>query len=207
MLISYYEGVSKSPRTMLITRKSLEVHEFPARVCCGGVLWVSVPSGVVGCGSGWLLHLSLCVYCISRLRFSDIGGRAEVDEQRVCIKFCVRLGKMGSETFDMLKQAFGDPCMSRSRTFEWCGSFNNGRTSTANDDRSGRSSMATTPSKLEEVRAAVNQDRRRTIHDLYAEVGIGYGSCQRILTEQLNMHQIAANLCWECWPRIKKTVE
>ena len=46
-----YEGVSKSPRTMLITRKSLVVHEFPARMCCGGVLWVSVPSGVVGCGS------------------------------------------------------------------------------------------------------------------------------------------------------------
>ena len=33
-----YEGLSKSPRTMLITRKSLVVHEFPARVCCGGVL-------------------------------------------------------------------------------------------------------------------------------------------------------------------------
>jgi hypothetical protein len=31
-------GVSKSPRTMLITRKSLVVHEFPTRVCCGGVL-------------------------------------------------------------------------------------------------------------------------------------------------------------------------
>ena len=39
---------------------------------------------------------------------------------------------------------------------------------------------------------AVNQDRCRTIHDLCAEVGIGYGSCQRILTEQLNMHRIAA---------------
>jgi hypothetical protein len=34
------------------------------------------------------------VYCISRLRFSDIGGMAEVDEQKVCIKFWVRLGKM-----------------------------------------------------------------------------------------------------------------
>jgi len=33
-----YEGVSKSPRTMLITRKSTVVHEFPATVCCGGVL-------------------------------------------------------------------------------------------------------------------------------------------------------------------------
>ena len=43
-----HEGVSKSPRTMLITRKSLVVHEFPTRMCCGGVLRVSVPSG---CGS------------------------------------------------------------------------------------------------------------------------------------------------------------
>jgi hypothetical protein len=42
--------------------------------------------------------MSLCVYCISRLRFSDIGGMAEVDEQRVYIKFCVRLDKTGSET-------------------------------------------------------------------------------------------------------------
>jgi hypothetical protein len=33
-----YKGVSKSPSTMLITRKSLVFHEFPARVCCGGVL-------------------------------------------------------------------------------------------------------------------------------------------------------------------------
>jgi len=118
------------------------------------------------------------VYCISRLRFSDIDGMAEVDKQRVCIKFCVRLGKTGSETFEMLKHAFGDSCMSHSRTFEWFGHFKNGRTSTANDDRSGRPSKATTPSKVEQVWAAVNQDRRRTIHDLCAEVGIGYGSCQ-----------------------------
>ena len=78
----------------------------------------------------------LCVYCISRLRFSDIGGIAEVDEQRVYITFCVRLGKTGSETFEMLKKAFGDSCMSRSRTYGWFGRFKNGRTSTANDDRS-----------------------------------------------------------------------
>jgi len=88
------------------------------------------------------------VYCISRLRFSDIGGMAEVDEQRVCIKFCVRLGKTGSEIFEMLKQAFGDSCMSRSRTFEWFERFKNGRTSTANDDPSGRPNTATTPSKV-----------------------------------------------------------
>ena len=117
---------------------------------------------------------------------------AEVDEQRACIKFCVRLSKTGSETFEMLKQAFGDSCMSRSRTFEWFGRFKNGRTLTANDDRPCRSSTAITPSKVEQVWAVVNQDHRRTIHDICAEVGIGYGSCQRILKEQLNMHRIAA---------------
>src|SRR5215475_8375024 len=100
--------------------------------------------------------MSLCVYCISRLQFSDIGGIAEVEEQRVCIKFCVRFGKTGSETFEILKQAFGDSCLSRSRTFEWFGCFKNGRTSTADDDRSGRPSTATTPSKVEQVRGVVN---------------------------------------------------
>ena len=53
-----------------------------------------------------VLHQPSAIFCI--------GGMEEVDEQRVCIKFCVRLGKMGSETFEMLKQAFGDSCMSRS---------------------------------------------------------------------------------------------
>ena len=47
-MCSIYEGVSNSPRTMLITRKSLVVHEFPATACCGGVLRVSVPSGWLG---------------------------------------------------------------------------------------------------------------------------------------------------------------
>ena len=82
--------------------------------------------------------------------------------------------------------------MSRSRTFEWFGRFRNGRTSTANEDRSGRPRTATNPSKLEQVRATVNQDRRRTIHDLCVEVRIVYGSCRRILTEQLNIHRIVA---------------
>ena len=83
----------KSPRTMLITRKSLVVHEFPAWVYCGGVFWVSVPGGLVGCWSVWFLHVSLCGCYISRLRFSDMGHMAEFDEQRLCIKFPVRLVK------------------------------------------------------------------------------------------------------------------
>ena len=65
------------------------------------------------------------------------------------VQVLCEIGKTESETFEMLKQAFGDSYMSRSRTFEWFGLFKNGRTSTANDDRSGQPSTATTPSKVE----------------------------------------------------------
>jgi hypothetical protein len=34
-------------------------------------------------------------------------------------KFCFKLGKMFLETFEMLKQAFGDEDMSSTQTHEW----------------------------------------------------------------------------------------
>ena len=112
--------------------------------------------------------------------------------------------KQVSETFEILKQAFGDSCKSCSQTFEWFGRFKNGRTLTANDDRSGRPSTAASPSKVVQVLAVVNQDRHRTIRDLCAEVGIGYGSCQRILTEHLNMLWIAAKFVPSVDPRSER---
>ena len=191
---------------MLITRKSLVVHEFPARVCCGGVLWVSVPSAVVGCGSVWFLHVSLCVYCISRLRFSDIGGMTEVDEQRVCIKFCVRLRKTGSETFEMLKQAFGDSCMSRSRTFEWFGRMAELRLLMMVDQvgqarqqpsqkwkRYGRLSIRI----VVVVPYTISVQRLELVMDLVSEFWQNSWTCIGL----------QRSLCRECWPRFRKTVE
>lgn len=40
-------------------------------------------------------------------------------EQRTCIKFCVSNEINATKTFEMLQKAFGDKCLSRSRTFEW----------------------------------------------------------------------------------------
>jgi len=39
-------------------------------------------------------------------------------EQRVCTKYYIKLGKVFSETFEMLKQAFRDAPMSRTKTHE-----------------------------------------------------------------------------------------
>jgi hypothetical protein len=61
-----------------------------------------------------------CLYVCIALAVCDFLISAvwrKLTNKRVCIKFCVRLGKTGSETFEMLKQAFGNLCKIRSRTF------------------------------------------------------------------------------------------
>jgi hypothetical protein len=44
----------------------------------------------------------------------------DVKEQRICIKFCLKLGKTASETHRMLKEAFGDNALGQTQTYEWC---------------------------------------------------------------------------------------
>jgi len=51
-----------------------------------------------------------------------------------------------------------------------------------------RTRSCTTP----ETVALIRQDRRQTFHDIAVELGIGYGTCQRVLTEELGMHHVAA---------------
>jgi hypothetical protein len=46
---------------------------------------------------------------------SAMDGKSE---QRVCIKFCVKLGKFATETYGMLCEAFGEHPLSRTAVFE-----------------------------------------------------------------------------------------
>jgi hypothetical protein len=59
-------------------------------------------------------------------RFSVISEMADLKEQRICMKFCFKLGKTASETHEMLKTAFGDNAMGRTQTFEWVSRFKRG---------------------------------------------------------------------------------
>jgi len=113
-------------------------------------------------------------------------------EQTVNIKFCVKLGKSGAETFEMIRRAYGNEAMSRVRCFEWHMPFKRGRTSLEDDERSGRPSTSSTPKNVETIRWLVHEDHRRTIKDTAAIVNVSYGTVQIILTCDLNMHCVAA---------------
>jgi hypothetical protein len=48
-------------------------------------------------------------------------------ERRVNIKFCFKMGKTATETFQLIKQAYGDNALSHTRDFEWYARFWDGR--------------------------------------------------------------------------------
>ncbi|PNF14868.1 hypothetical protein B7P43_G05157 [Cryptotermes secundus] len=81
------------------------------------------------------------------------------------MKFYFKLGKTAAETHQMLKQAFGDNSLGQTQTYDWYKRFKNGRTSTDDDDCSGRLSTGTTPENVMEVTDLTLQDRRLTKQD------------------------------------------
>jgi hypothetical protein len=58
-------------------------------------------------------------------------------EQRANIKFRFKTGKPATETSQLIKQAYGDDDLSRTRVFEWYARFQDSHENLKDDDRSG----------------------------------------------------------------------
>lgn len=115
-------------------------------------------------------------------------------EQRINIKFLVKLRKTATEAYDMLLEAYGDTCMSRARVFEWHRRFSMGRESVEDDDRSGRPRKSITDDSIRKVRDVVRGDRRLGVRAIAEIVDLDRESVRRILTEELNMHKVCAKM-------------
>jgi hypothetical protein len=95
-----------------------------------------------------------------------------LEEQRVCVKFCCKLGKNFTETFQLLNQANREDCMSQTQCYEWFKRFKEGRMSVGEDPRSGQPSTSTDDDHVQRVRAAFRGNRRLTVREVADEVGI-----------------------------------
>jgi hypothetical protein len=59
-------------------------------------------------------------------------------EQRINIKFCVKIVKSTSETLALLTVAYGEYTMKKSNVFEWQRQFKEGREDVQDDPGSGQ---------------------------------------------------------------------
>jgi len=111
----------------------------------------------------------------------------ESTEQRICIKFCFKIGKTATETYQLLQQAYGEDAMGRTQVFDWFLRFKEGRTSFESDPRSGRPSTLRNEEIFAKVRIIVRNNGRLTVLEISYYCGISVGSCDAILTDDLHM--------------------
>ena len=101
------------------------------------------------------------------------------------------LGKVLQKPSKWFNKASGDQSLNRTQVFQWHARFKAGRTS-VDDEQTGRRTSSTTPETVARIQEIIRHNRRPTIRDIVKEVHIGYGTCQRILTEELCMNRVAA---------------
>ena len=120
-------------------------------------------------------------------------------EERYAIKFCFKLGKTATETYEMLQTGFQPSCMNRASVFEWHKRFKEGRKSVRDDERCGRSKEVNTPELIGQrvkVRVTMLSSGRDS-------VGRGQQSSNRVSgISTRTMHQSTTlSLSQTIWPR------
>ncbi|XP_006865070.1 PREDICTED: putative uncharacterized protein FLJ37770-like [Chrysochloris asiatica] len=115
-------------------------------------------------------------------------------EQRISIKFCVKLNKSASETRHLLKEAYGDEVMSRARVFDWHKRFKEGREDVRDDARSGRPVTHRTDENIQKVKDLVCSNRQLTVRMMAEELNLDKETVRLILKENLNMRKVSAKV-------------
>ncbi|XP_020918193.1 putative uncharacterized protein FLJ37770 isoform X1 [Sus scrofa] len=115
-------------------------------------------------------------------------------EQRISIKFCVKLNKSASETHHLLKEAYGEEVMSRARVFDWHKRFKEGREDIRDDARSGRPVTHRTDENIRKVKDLVCSNRQLTVRMMAEELNLDKETVRLILKENLNMRKVSAKI-------------
>lgn len=113
-------------------------------------------------------------------------------EQRANIKFCTKLGKKFAETYKLLKNVYGDGCMSRTQVYMWFMRFKNGREDLNDDPKPGRPEARNHAELVEKVREIIAVDGNMTVKMLAEELNSTTFTIWTILTKDLGKRKVCA---------------
>jgi len=106
----------------------------------------------------------------------------ESTEQHICLKFCFKIGKPATETYQLSQQACGEDAVGLTEVFDWFRRFKEGRIFVESDPLSGRPSTSRNEEMIAECRIVIRHNRRLTVGETADGCGIAVGSCDRRLT-------------------------
>ena len=92
-----------------------------------------------------------------------------------------------TQTFELLKQTYGENALSRARVFDWHRRFKEGHEDV--EDEEGRGPAHPSITTMEK---AIRENPRLSVWKVGAMVGISRGSANSILTNQLRMRRLCA---------------
>lgn len=113
-------------------------------------------------------------------------------EQRANIKFCFKLGKTAQETFTLMKNVYGDQCLSRAQVFRWFARFRDGREDLEDNERSPKPRTSRNETNIEKVSQILRSDRCVSARLIEEMTGIPKSVVHRILTDDLGKKKICA---------------
>ena len=113
-------------------------------------------------------------------------------EQRANIKFCFKIGKTFTETFELMKKVYGDDCLSRARVHEWFTRFRDGCEDINDNEHTGRPKSVITENSIEIVRKFIKNEPKSSLKFMESELNISKTSIYRILTDHLGLRKVCA---------------
>ena len=115
-------------------------------------------------------------------------------EQRINIKFCVKIGKSACETLALLTVAYGEYTMKKSYVFEWHRRFKEGREYVQDDPRSGQPKTQRTYANVDRVRTLMRSDRKVGVRVTAEELNMDRETVRQIVKEDLGLRKFSAKM-------------
>ena len=115
-------------------------------------------------------------------------------EQRMKIKFLVKLGKNGNKISEMLVQVYRDNAMKKTAVYKWVKRFSEGRESVTDEERSGQPATSRTEVNVAKVRQILLENCRLTVRSIAEQVNVDRETVRKILTEDLDMRKVCGKM-------------
>jgi transposase len=101
--------------------------------------------------------------------------------QGVVSEFLVKVGNSVRVIYERLRGVYGDACMGASNVRRWVKHFKDGNTDIADQTRCGRSRTAATERNKQKFDELIGQDRRITVREIAAQLGVGHHAVQEMM--------------------------